>query len=97
MSDINKLMQQLTELNQNRDRIADNVKFLEENASILSKDDWDSISMINHAAQEISPLLDKLELINKWAKSELLSGLHLSENNPASELLNSNDIQEIPK
>lgn len=97
MSGINNLLQQLAELNKNQDRVADNVKFLEENASILSKDDWDSISMINHAAQEISPLLDKLELISKWAKSELLSGLHLSENNPASELLKSNDTQEIPK
>ncbi len=98
MGDIDKLLQEIAELNVEGDKFSELVDFIQENAEMLSKNDWDKISKIISDAEELAVQLDKLEsLNNKWAKSELLDGLHLSNNNLASELLKSNDIQEIPK
>lgn len=95
MDNLNDLLKQL---DVNQQKIGENIKFLEENLSMLSKDNWDEISKINSDAQELSPLLDKLETLNKWGKSGLLHGLHQhSGSNAAIELLRSDAIQEIPK
>lgn len=104
MSDINKLMQQLTELMETRDNISECVEFVEENASLLTKEDWGEVSLITSGWQELSTQLDKLQqfnnkLTNKWIDHELLEGLHpIEDTNPIrSELLKSNDTQKIPK
>lgn len=96
-------MRQLTELSRNQDSIADNIKFLEENASILSKEDWDEVSLITSGWQELSTQLDKLQsfnnkLTNKWVNHALLEGLHfIEDSDPRSGLIQPNDTQEIPK